>query len=433
MNLEIELKFITTLTAAAALPQQMKTWKHDHHVSQQLTNIYYETKEQTLRQYDMGLRVRGYGERYEMTLKTAGQTVGGLHQRHEYNIALPDKQLDIALLPNEVWPEHCDVATLQYQLNPLFSTHFQREKWRVSYHNSEIEVVLDSGEVCASHLAEPLCEIELELLSGQRDTLLDFADELSQLGGMRLGSVSKAARGYRLAQGKTRWLSKPLDVLSVMPKASVEQGMVAAYTWALAYWQYHEESWLRGDKHSQQSVLTAIRLLRQLFTLFGGVVPRKASTQLRHLLKEQEAVLSQPNHQASRFCFSRSSLQTQLALTRWIVQSGWQPFVTSANQRKLQSSFKRFADITLGRCGAELKALVSDIHKHHEFQDKIAGLRQQLLQIYALSGAYDVQVVDDYLAAWQQLIQTIINNEAMAIFQARQIALNQPAFWLHGG
>lgn len=431
MSLEIELKFITTATAAAQFSQQMKAWKHEYHAPQQLTNIYYETEEKTLRQQDMGLRVRGYDGCYEMTLKTTGQTVGGLHQRPEYNIALPNAQLNIALFPNEVWPEHFDVAALQQQLTPLFSTHFQREKWRVSYHNSEIEVALDCGEVCAGDLVEPLYEIELELLEGQQDALLDFADELIQLEGMRLGYLSKAARGYHLAQGRTKWLSKPLDILSVAAKASVEQGMVAAYAWALAYWQYHEEVWLRGDKHGQQGIVTALTLLRQLFTLFGGVVPRKATTQLRQGLSDLEETLSQPHQQASHFCFSRSSLHTQLALTRWIVQSGWRPFVTAGNQKKLHSSFKRFADITLGRCGAELKALVSHVHQPHEYRDKVTGLCQRLLQVHTLSGAYDTQAVADYLATWQQLVQTIIHDESMALSQARHLALNQDAFWLH--
>lgn len=134
----------------------------------------------------MGLRIRGFGDRYEMTLKTAGQTVGGLHQRPEYNVPLTQPELDIQRLPGEIWPAGTDVAALQQQLNVLFSSHFVREKWVVTYLQSEIEVAFDNGTVSAGALNQPLMEIELELKSGHRDDLLAFADELATLDGLRL-------------------------------------------------------------------------------------------------------------------------------------------------------------------------------------------------------------------------------------------------------
>ncbi len=46
-----------------------------------LTNCYFDTKELSFRKHDFGLRVRSKNEQREQTIKTAGQTIGGLHKR----------------------------------------------------------------------------------------------------------------------------------------------------------------------------------------------------------------------------------------------------------------------------------------------------------------------------------------------------------------
>lgn len=432
MNVEIELKFIATPEVAEQLSQRLAPWPNVHTAAQKLTNIYYETADNTLRSYDMGLRIRGYGDRYEMTLKTAGKTVGGLHQRPEFNVDLKAAELDIHLLPAEVWPEGCDLQALQAALSPVFSTHFAREKWVVTCRSSEIEVALDQGEVKAGELSEPLYEIELELKSGSREDLLSFAQELTAEGGLRLGSLSKAARGYHLAKGNPDREIVPLGILKVAPKANVEQGMTDAFTFALRHWQANEEVWLHGDRKAQKTVLEAIELLRQIFVLFGGLVPRKASTALRAGLTELEEQLATLRLDAKKVCFSPLYLNTQLALTRWIATAEWRSFVTDKTQTKLNGSFKRFADIMLGRTGAELKEAFEHVQHGGEYQDKYVRLVRQLLLFHVLSGAYPEESVAEYLSGWHTLQQAIIQKQDAYIESTRKHAMDQPTFWLNG-
>ncbi|VDZ57323.1 Uncharacterized conserved protein [Serratia odorifera] len=129
MTVEIELKFIATPAAVAALPAQLAAWPHQHSAPQRLTNIYFETDDNFLRRHDMGLRIRGFDERFEMTIKTAGSVVAGLHQRPEYNVAIAAPELALAQFPADIWPQDCDVFALQQRLQPLFRTDFVREKW----------------------------------------------------------------------------------------------------------------------------------------------------------------------------------------------------------------------------------------------------------------------------------------------------------------
>ncbi|KAB8312530.1 inorganic triphosphatase [Erwinia endophytica] len=432
MTIEIELKFIATPEGAKKLPVQLAGWKPQHTAGQKLTNIYFETADSQLRRWDMGLRIRGFGDHFEMTLKTAGQTVGGLHQRPEYNVPLTEPVLDISKLPGEIWPEGCDVATLQQQLQPLFSTHFVREKWVLTYQNSEIEVAFDQGEVTSGELSEPLNEIELELKSGERNDLLAFADELAKMGGLRLGSLSKAARGYALAQGNPPRDLRPVPVLKVRPKAPVEEGMRAAFMLALSQWQYHEELWLRGDSGALHEIHQALEILRQAFSLFGPLVPRKASSGLRQSLTLLEEALLEDDLQAEALCFSPLYLQTQLALTNWIVTERWREFVDAKTEAKLQGSFKRFCDIMLGRISADLKETFRLVRHLNEYQDKLTRLHRQLLAVHLLAGAYDPMVVAAWLEEWQRLAHAIETRQEALLDNDCRCALKYPAFWKNG-
>lgn len=432
MTIEIELKFIAAAEAASKIADKLANWPHQHSAGQKLTNIYFETDDSQLRRWDMGLRIRGFDDSYEMTLKTAGQTVGGLHQRPEYNVALGQPELDIALLPADVWPAGTDVAALQQRLNALFSTHFVREKWVVTYLKSEIEVAYDCGEVSAGALSEPLREIELELKSGQRDDLLAFAAELATLEGLRLGSLSKAARGYALAQGNPPRPLRPVPLLKVKPKATVEEGMRSGFLLALSQWQYHEELWLRGVSGALPQIKDALETLRQVFSLYGALVPRKASSDLRQKLTVLEEALLEENVSAEKLCFSPVWLETQLALTNWIVTEGWRAFVDQKADAKLQGSFKRFSDIMLGRIAADLKETFAHVNHSGEYQDKLTRLHRQLLAVHLLAGAYQPDVVNSWLQSWQQLQQAIVSQQEVWLDSHRQQALKQAAFWKNG-
>ncbi|MCF7099359.1 inorganic triphosphatase, partial [Klebsiella variicola] len=241
MAQEIELKFIVAQDGVDALRQHLNALEAKHTPAGQLLNIYYETADNWLRRHDMGLRIRGDQGRYEMTLKIAGRVVGGLHQRPEYNIPLDTPELALEKLPAEVWPQGELPAALAQNVQPLFSTDFERERWVVKEGDSEIEIALDRGEVKAGEHQEPICELELELLSGTTQDILTLARRLLDTGVLRQGSLSKAARGYHLAQGNEERPLTALTILRVAPKASVEQGLEAALESALAHWLYHDE------------------------------------------------------------------------------------------------------------------------------------------------------------------------------------------------
>ncbi len=198
MTVEIELKFIASPAAVAALPECLSKLKVQHQETLHLINTYYDTDAGLLRSHRFGLRVRGCNDSYEMTLKSGGKVVNGIVHRPEYNIPLPTNALDISLLPQEVWPQGTEVAELASALKPLFTTNFQRQLWLVSFQQSVIEIALDTGTIVAGEQSEGISELELELKQGNAADMLALAQQFTSVEGLRLGSQSKAARGYQL-------------------------------------------------------------------------------------------------------------------------------------------------------------------------------------------------------------------------------------------
>ncbi len=431
MAQEIELKFIVQHEAVPALRTLLDSLNGAHQAPRQLHNTYYETADNLLRRHDMGLRIRGDNDRYEMTIKAAGRVVGGLHQRPEYNIPLESNALDLARFPAEIWPQGVEVSALQQAVQPLFSTDFLREKWVVTHGESEIELALDQGEVKSGELSEPLCELELELLSGNTADLLKLARQLVAEPGIRQGSLSKAARGYHLAQGNAPRQIKPLAILKLKPKATVEQALEASLEMALAHWQYHEELWVRGVKQAKDEVVKALALVRHALAQFGGIVPRKASTHLRDLLTHYEVSLTQALP-ADTLAYGSESGITKLALTDWLVSRRWQAHLDEKARAKISDSFKRYADTHLSRHAAELRNAF-ERPLGDKYRDQLPRLGRETDAIRLLAGVYDSAVSAPWLENWEGLRHAIETGQRIEIEHYRNEAISQEPFWRHSG
>ena len=431
MSEEIEIKFIVHPDAVASLPDRISASEGIHTAPQRLINIYFETAGLDLRHHGIGLRIRGNNERYEMTVKTAGKVIGGLHQHPEYNIPLPGPELDLSLLPPEIWPAGTDIHELQQAVKPLFRTDYQREKWLVTFHDSQVEVAFDQGEVVAGGLREPICELELELMQGNTADLLAYAQTLTADGGLRMGSLSKAARGYHLAAGNPPRETRALPLLSPPPKATIEQGLSEALTLALAHWQYHEELWLRDVPLAKDAVLTAITLIRETFVVMGTIIPRKATTHLRSQLAELAPRIAAAGSDPRELCYSADYLRCKLSLTSWLLLSGWHASLDDDDRRKLNGSFKRFSDITLSRCAAELKVAFGRVLSPEEYSQQLPRLERIIMAFHLLSGAYPAKKTLSYILHWQALQQAILLPGTNDVEFMRRQALNQSGFWIN--
>lgn len=200
MATEIELKLSLPPHCAEALAQHplLATAPVSH---KQLFNTYYDTPALDLYQARVALRLRRIGAQWLRTVKSAEpSSSGGLSVRNEWEVpATPGEwAFDDVDLPGL---RDCLIRAAP-RLVPVFTTDFERSAWQLDYHGTRIELAFDRGHIDSGERSEPLCEVELELLSGEVDSLLACARVLQADLPLQPLSASKAQRGYALFRGQ---------------------------------------------------------------------------------------------------------------------------------------------------------------------------------------------------------------------------------------
>ncbi|NRA54964.1 MAG: CYTH domain-containing protein [Gammaproteobacteria bacterium] len=285
MENEIEIKLIVSKNIEESFNELYKNQGvkvvSQHH---DLANIYFDTDDKLLRQWDMGLRIRVNGGHIEQTIKTAGQVIGGLHQRPEYNIDLDNTFPKLSLFPSLIWPNNCNLPELQKSIKPLFSTDFLRRSSMLIYPDGSIvDLVYDVGTITSDDKNVEICEVELELVKGKPQLLFNLAHKLAELNPLRFGTVSKAARGYQLANSSVNSV-KSLTIAPVLANDTLEQAYIKTVSHGLEHWQYHVELFIEsGDYLAIKELRQALQLIIKANELYQDYL---VNSQLKSLTKE---------------------------------------------------------------------------------------------------------------------------------------------------
>jgi len=232
--LEIELKLALPAEQVAAFLSLMSRRRRTP-VKQVLHTLYFDTVDFDLGRQGIALRVRRAGRRWLQTLKSEGQRAGGLSTREEYETPAQRGTLDWGRFPEAAQARVAD--DLRERLGVRFETRFVRTAWQIAGQGgARIEVALDIGTLSAGDRSQPVCEIELELLSGHIDALFALAQTWAQRLDLVPFDLSKAERGVRLAHGETPGPVK--SVLLVLDRSmTVEEGFAASCQACLAQFQ----------------------------------------------------------------------------------------------------------------------------------------------------------------------------------------------------
>ncbi len=167
-----------------------------------LTSIYFDDTPQSLRNAGVSLRLRKSTDGWVQTLKWNKISCSGLFDAREFETAVPNKKLDVALLMNRAVPAEISKLLSGRRLTPIFKTQISRTTRLVrSAGGHDIEVAFDSGQVSNGELTELFEELELELKSGDVSGLFKFARQLIGKEFVLLSRYSKAERGYALISG----------------------------------------------------------------------------------------------------------------------------------------------------------------------------------------------------------------------------------------
>lgn len=276
MNEEIELKL-------AVAPEHVERFKRHpilrgvgqkRQSAKRLVSVYYDTPAFTLMRKAVALRVRKIGSARIQTIKREAAAGEQRIARREWERRIDGDQPDLSRLDDPELRRLIVPHAGRGKLKPVFVTDVTRQVWPLRVGASEIQCALDVGEIMADGRREPVCEVELELKSGEPAKLFELARQLNAAVPLRLEPASKAARGYNLA---TRTPPKPhkAEAVHLQAGVSVGEALVAIARGCIAHIVANVDCAYEGkDPEGVHQLRVGIRRLRAAFAAFRDVIPQ---------------------------------------------------------------------------------------------------------------------------------------------------------------
>jgi inorganic triphosphatase YgiF len=253
--------------------------------AQMQRDVYFDTPAYDLMSNGMGLRVRHAGGKRLQTLKAGGSVQSGLHQRDEWEAEIDADVPDVESLKqmakaSEAALKILNLPALQDKLQPIFTLEVERNIRQLRLPGGEeVEMAIDRGHIVHGEKREPISEIELEIKSGSPQRLFGFALELLDAIPMRIGSLSKAERGYALlARAKPKVVKA--EKLKLRKSMSIEDAFIAIVSNCLAQIHGNEQRVMHDtDSESVHQMRVGLRRLRSALDMFEDIIAAPAVIQ----------------------------------------------------------------------------------------------------------------------------------------------------------
>jgi triphosphatase len=270
---EIEIKLQVPLPRRAAL---LAAIERGRCASTRLQAVYFDTPEGGLRAAGLALRQRREGRRWVQAIKGPGD---GLLVRLEHEVDCGASATRPALELSHhagTAPGKALMQLLDGQRDTLaavFEVDVRRRHRRVRLGGATIELAFDQGSIRCGTARDPVCELELELVSGPVDALFELAARWVAHHGLWLDVRTKSERGYLLADGAP---ARPARGF-VAPRLSKDDSTAAVLrqcNHAVLAQLLPNTSALaagRGDAEHVHQARVALRRLRSLWREFDSV------------------------------------------------------------------------------------------------------------------------------------------------------------------
>ena len=270
MSIEIELKLQINPKTAKKIASHplLKSLKPQ---KIRLLNTYFDTTGLELHNRKIAVRFRKKGEQWLLTVKSAEPASGGLAMRNEWETPAIPGVFDFSHVDNP--PLRDFLSDASQTLEPIFTTDFRRQIWHIPFGESLIEMAIDRGIVESKGKTAPICEIELELLSGKVADIFALTRSLQKEHDLYPAIASKAERGYKL------YLDAPLVAFRAKP-AAINSTMMPVEAFrcialgCLEHFQRNEFG-LQANTAPEfvHQARVAMRRLRSAIKLFSPVLP----------------------------------------------------------------------------------------------------------------------------------------------------------------
>lgn len=167
-----------------------------------LQAAYVDTEDRRLAGARMALRVRREGAQPVQTLKAA---LDGMLTRFEHNVVLSEAaELTADPARHDGTPGGARLRSLLADgatLHEMYRTDVHRSTRRLRSRRGTVELALDTGWILSGDRRMPVCELEIEAVSGSPLAVIDVARRWVQRHGLWLDVRSKAEAGDRLSRG----------------------------------------------------------------------------------------------------------------------------------------------------------------------------------------------------------------------------------------
>jgi len=270
MSIEIELKLQLTPKTAKKLASHPLLAELQPQ-KQHLLNTYFDTPKLDLHTRRIAVRFRKKGWQWLLTVKSAEPASGGLAMRSEWETPATPGHFDFSHVNDDKLREFLEGSS--EKLEPIFTTDFRRQVWHVPYGESMVELAIDRGSIESRGKTTPICEIELELLSGKIEDIFGLTRKLQQTLDLRPAIASKAERGYNL------YLDEPLvpfkaKLAPINEQMTPVEAFRSIALGCLEHFQRNERGLLAGsDPEFVHQARVALRRLRSAIKLFAPVLP----------------------------------------------------------------------------------------------------------------------------------------------------------------
>ncbi|NNG25598.1 CYTH and CHAD domain-containing protein [Telluria aromaticivorans] len=248
---------------------------HEH----QLVDTYYDTAGHDLWKRGLTLRVRESAGAWIQTVKTAAATSPGLHERGEWECALPNATPQPALLARQIKPAALSTLLSRVeagQLEPIFRNVTRRTSWLLKWPDGdEVECVLDSGRIESGGNHAEIAELELEIKHGSSTHLFELALALHADIPLRMSNDSKAARGFAMLSEVAAHSVKAQPV-KLGRHATLEDTFQQIGLNCLRQMEANVPGVLQKDVESLHQMRVGLRRLRALIDMFEELAPAPA-------------------------------------------------------------------------------------------------------------------------------------------------------------
>ena len=237
-----------------------------------LTSVYFDTPRHVLRKSGISLRLRDDGTHRVQAVEAELDS-----KPRELVADIDGDRPELSDIPDPDLARQLKRRRCADRLQSVFVTEVDRTTVRLKARGTEVKLAVDQGVIRVDKNGhsreEPICEAELQLLSGDPARMMEVALEVCETFDATLTHRSKTERGYALARPSLRPRPRKATLVALTSDLTVGESFRIVVDSALEHLFDNRVPVLRGKPGGVHQSRVAMRRLRAALRAFKGVLP----------------------------------------------------------------------------------------------------------------------------------------------------------------